>query len=309
MNIDQDEAAIRRAATLYALGADQRDKALWEQVLTQDCVIEGPGFRTEGREANLANLDYLGQLYARTQHRVHNQLHTIDGDRASGVTYGSADHIRVADGRTELVAWSLRYLDELVREGNAWRFSSRRLVLDWEEVRSVARLGEEPVASVAHDRNEDARITVAQTFYKYATGIDNQDWDLHRSIFADEVEMDFESWNQVPKHRIRADDLKANVRIFFAGLDATQHSMSNPTVTIDGDRAQCIVYMQAEHFLHDQQPSRRYVIGGYYTTQLERGADGQWRLTSVKLTVLWDAGDRSFMADAGERGAARLKAA
>ena len=308
MSRDQDEAAIRRAATMYATGADRNDKNLWAQVLTDDCIIEGPGFRAEGREVNLANLDYLHASYLRTQHRIHNQLYVIDGDHASGETYCTADHLRVSNGRTEIVSWAVRYQDELVRDGQNWRFRSRRLIVDWEEVRPVARAWDETGLAEVGTAVEDDRVSIAQTVYKYASAIDTRDWDLHRSIFADEVEMDFESWNEVPCHRIRADELKENVRIFFAGLDATQHSMSNPIVKVDGDRARCVVYMQAEHFLNDRQPSRRYVIGGYYTDDLVRvGAD--WKLTSVKLTVLWTEGDLSFMADAAERGLSRLKAA
>ena len=151
----------------------------------------------------------------------------------------------------------------------------------------------------------DERITVAQTVYNYAMGIDTRDWDLYRSIFADEVVMDFASWNDIPSHVIRADLLRENIRTYFAGLDATQHSMTNPQVTIDGDRARCVVYMQAEHFLNDQQPARRFTIGGYYTNELVRAGHG-WKLVSVKLTVLWTRGDRSFMDDAYVRGAARL---
>ncbi len=296
MNAVNDEAGIRRAATIYAIGADRRDKALWAQVLADDCVIEGPGFKTHGVEANLANLDYLGQLYVKTQHRVHNQLFTIDGDRAIGETYGTADHLREVDGRTEVVAWSLRYQDELQRNGDGWRFISRRLIIDWEEVRPIGS----NAAAV-----QDERITVAQTFYQYATGIDTRDWVIYRSIFADEVEMDFESWNGIPRHTIRADELAKNIQGYFAGLDATQHSMSNPRVTIDEDRAQCVVYMQAEHFLDDEAPSRRFVIGGYYSAELVR-AGSEWKLVLVRLTVLWTRGDRSFMDDAFERGAARL---
>ncbi|MCA8010209.1 nuclear transport factor 2 family protein [Burkholderia cenocepacia] len=297
MHTDHDEAGIRRAATIYAIGADRRDKALWAQVLSDDCVIEGPGFKTHGLEANLANLDYLGQLYTRTQHRVHNQLFTIRGDRAIGETYGTVDHLREVDGRTELVAWSLRYWDELKRDGDVWLFTSRRLILEWEEIRPV---GGSDVAV------RDERITVAETVYQYATGIDTRNWAVYRSIFADEVEMDFESWNGIPRHTIRADDLVKNIRVYFAGLDGTQHSMSNPRVTIDGDRAHCVVYMQAEHFLDDKTPSRRFAIGGYYSNDLVRDGD-EWKLTLVKLTVLWTHGDRSFMGDAFERGTARLE--
>ena len=297
MQPDHDEAAIRRAATLYAIGADRRDKTLWAQVLSNECVIEGPGFKTQGLEANLANLEYLGKLYTRTQHRVHNQLFTIDGDRAIGETYGTADHLREIDGRSEVVAWALRYQDELIRDGDAWRFTSRRLILDWEEIRPIGR-------STTAFRDE--RITIAETVYQYATGIDTRDWVLYRSIFADEVEMDFEAWNGIPCHAIRADDLAKNIATYFAGLDGTQHSMSNPRVTIDGDGAHGVMYMQAEHFLDDAIPGRRFVIGGYYSNDLVRAGD-EWKLTRVKLTPLWTCGDRSFMDNAHERGVARLE--
>ena len=306
-SIERDEAAIRHAINLYSVGADLCDKALWAQAFTEDCVLEGPGFRSKGIEATLSNLDYLHQIFPLTQHRPHSQNHVIDGDKAIGVTYATADQVSFANGHAELVAWSLRYIDELVRHDDAWRFKSRKLVVDWEEIRPLNRVRQGDDLVAVANPIEDERSKVVETVYKYATGLDNRDWELHRSIFADEVEMDFESWNQIPRHRIRADELRDNCRVFFAGLDATQHSMSNPRVTITGDRARCTVYMQAEHFLHDQEPSRRYVIGGYYTNDLVRGDDGNWRLTVVKLTLLWDAGDRTFMADAVERGLARLK--
>lgn len=135
MSIEQDEAAIRRAATLYAMGADRRDKSIWSQVLSEDIVIEGPGFRAEGLAANLSNLEYLGQLHTRTQHHVTNQLMKIEGDTASGETYCIADHLTEKDGRREILTWAIRYQDLLVRDGDAWRFKSRTLVVDWEETR------------------------------------------------------------------------------------------------------------------------------------------------------------------------------
>lgn len=151
----------------------------------------------------------------------------------------------------------------------------------------------------------DERITVAQTVYDYALGIDTRDWDRYRALFADEVTMDFESWNRVPKHVIRADALRENIRTYFAGLDATQHSMTNPQVTLDGDRARCVVYMQAEHFLNDEEPARRFTIGGYYVDDLVRDGE-KWKVIAVTLNVLWTRGDRSFMDDAHLRGMARL---
>ncbi len=34
------------------------------------------------------------------------------------------------------------------------------------------------------------RTQICETVYRYATGIDTRDWDLYRSIFSDEVEID-----------------------------------------------------------------------------------------------------------------------
>ena len=133
-----DHALLRRSAELYAAGADRRDKALWREVLAEDCLIEGPGFSIPGREANLVSIDHLTAMFRATVHRVHNQLATIDGNRASGETYCTADHLQ-ADGT--ILSWSIRYLDEWRREDDVWRFTRRHLIVDWEEVRPVILRG------------------------------------------------------------------------------------------------------------------------------------------------------------------------
>lgn len=137
-----DEAALRRTAELYAQGADRRDKALWREVLAADCVIEGPGFRAEGLEANLGSIDALGQMFRRTLHRIHQQVVTIADDRATGETHCTADHLLA--GSDAVLVWSIRYHDEWRRgDDGAWRFTHRRLIVEWEETRNVAVKGEE----------------------------------------------------------------------------------------------------------------------------------------------------------------------
>ena len=137
-----DEAALRRTAELYAQGADRRDKALWRAVLADDCVIEGPGFRAEGLEANLGSIDALGQMFRGTLHRIHQQVVTITGDRAEGETHCTADHL-LAD-RDAVLVWAIRYADQWRRgDDGQWRFTRRRLIVEWEEVRPVAVKGEQ----------------------------------------------------------------------------------------------------------------------------------------------------------------------
>ncbi|MBS0504087.1 MAG: nuclear transport factor 2 family protein [Proteobacteria bacterium] len=136
----EDEAALRATAELYAAGADRRDKALWARILTEDCVLEGPHFRVEGRDANLANIDLLERMFLKTQHRVHNQMVTVDGDTAEGETYSTADHLSEADGERRLLCGTIRYQDKWRREGGEWRFSHRRLIVDWEETRVIGHV-------------------------------------------------------------------------------------------------------------------------------------------------------------------------
>lgn len=132
-----DENAIRRAACVYAQGADRRDAALWRSVMTDDISIVIPGLTMEGVDKVLAGLDFLKQHYVATQHQVLNQLFTIEGDRAWGETYCQADHLSEGDGGRTLLTWAIRYQDELRRIDGAWRFSRRELILDWADERSI----------------------------------------------------------------------------------------------------------------------------------------------------------------------------
>lgn len=149
--------------------------------------------------------------------------------------------------------------------------------------------------TVADDRN-----AVTDTVYRYAWGIDTRDWALYRSIFADHVAIDFTSYNPGSvAAEMAADDWVANLIPLFTGLDATQHTMTNPLVDIDGDTARCRMYMQAVH-MFTEDPEPEFTIGGYYDDQLVRTTNG-WRLNSVTLTVTWRRGNPDIMRRARER--------
>lgn len=146
---------------------------------------------------------------------------------------------------------------------------------------------------------------ITRRVYEYAYGIDTRDWTLYRSIFTDEITMDFSSYNGSPAAPMTADAWVAGVKVLFTGLDATQHSMSNPLVDVDGDRARCRMYMQAEHFFLNAQGSQDFALGGYYDDRLVR-TDGGWKIEAVTLNVLWNRGNRHIMELAAQLGAERL---
>jgi hypothetical protein len=145
------------------------------------------------------------------------------------------------------------------------------------------------------------RVAILETVYKYAQGIDTRDWDLYRSIFNDEIEVDFSSYDGQTVGRLKADDWVERLKPLFSGLAATQHIMTNPIVTFDHKGATCSVYMQAEHFLDADDGGTDYAIGGYYNIRLVFQND-RWLINTVKLTIFWRKGDPKIMAIATEKG-------
>lgn len=137
--------------------------------------------------------------------------------------------------------------------------------------------------------------------YDYAFGIDSRDYALLRSVFTDQITMDFSSYNGQPEVTLLADDWVQRVAGLFDGLNATQHTMTNPLVDrVDADTAHGRMSMQAAHFLDD----RDFTIGGWYDDRVVRTAEG-WKLRAVTLTVTWRRGDEAIMAEAVERAAHR----
>jgi|TARA_B100000902_G_scaffold392861_1_gene445974 hypothetical protein len=153
----------------------------------------------------------------------------------------------------------------------------------------------------------DDKLAVAETIYLYAMGIDTKDFVLYRSIFADTVEIDFSSYegsSVTEPSQLSGDKWVRRVQPLFTGLAATQHSMTNPMVSVDGDTATCRMYMQAHHVYEPDKEGSWFTLGGYYDDTLIRSDDSPtgWMLSGVKLTVLWRKGDESIMAIAREKG-------
>ncbi len=148
-------------------------------------------------------------------------------------------------------------------------------------------------------------LEICDLRYRYATGIDTRNWALHRSIFVDDIAIDFSSYSGQPPlgAPIPADSWVDGLQNLFPGLAATQHTMTNPRLTVSGDSAQLTTYMQAEHFLDFEDPTAWFTIGGYYTDDVVRTTDG-WKFRGVTLTIFWRRGRADIMVTASERARA-----
>lgn len=125
-----------------------------------------------------------------------------------------------------------------------------------------------------------AEIREVQT--RYATGVDRRDPDLYRSCFTDEIELDMSEMGLGEAAKVRADVWVEQALSLVSVFKSTQHMITNHTITIDGDRATCVSYLQAQHY----NPEHLYTVGGYYSNELVRTREG-WKICKLKLTPLW----------------------
>ena len=129
----------------------------------------------------------------------------------------------------------------------------------------------------------------------YALGLDTRNWDLWRSVFADEVIIDTSDYEpDPPPRRLPVDAYMSFVSRLFAGFEATQHLIGTQRFAIDGDRATITAHFRAEHWATVVQGSDRYTMFGTYIDECVRTPDG-WRISSVKLHLLRQEGNREVM--------------
>ncbi len=144
------------------------------------------------------------------------------------------------------------------------------------------------------------REDISQVLYRYATAIDTRDWDLLATCFTKDLEADFRAFGgrEIVKGRdIWLEAIKSTI----AGLDATQHLTANHVHTVDGDSGTLVAYLQALHRLDTARSDPEYTVGGYYTCDMLRGEDGQWRMRRYSLSVTWHRGNRDILRQAQRR--------
>jgi len=126
------------------------------------------------------------------------------------------------------------------------------------------------------------RMEILDTATRYATGVDTRDRDLFRSCFTDEMDLDMSAMGVGEPTKISADAWAEQAISLVLGFQSTQHIITNHVITIEGDRATCTAYVQAQHY----NPQNMWTVGGYYTNTLVRTAEG-WKISKLKLTPMW----------------------
>ncbi len=134
------------------------------------------------------------------------------------------------------------------------------------------------------------RAEISDVQLRYATGLDTRDWVLFRSCFTDEIDTDFTSVFGGTPRKVKADRWADAARRSLSGLKATHHMITNHAITVNGDEALCIAYLQATHYLPNDTGDNTQTMGGYYTNHFARTPQG-WKIRACKLTLTWTAGN------------------
>lgn len=120
---------------------------------------------------------------------------------------------------------------------------------------------------------------ISDVLVRYATGIDRRDWDLFRTVFTDDCELDYGDigvWrgvDAVVDFMVTAHDMAGH----------TLHRITNVTVSVDGDTATARAYVDA--LIMSQDNTSGVDAVGFYDDELARTPAG-WRIVRRRFTTV-----------------------
>ena len=125
--------------------------------------------------------------------------------------------------------------------------------------------------------DREDRQDIADVLLRYATGIDQSDWPLFRTVFTDDCEVDYGeigTWTG-------ADAVTQFMEQAHAVAGRTMHRMSNQVITIAGDKAAARTYVDAVILVADNTSGVNAI--GFYDDEVVRTKDG-WRVARRRFT-------------------------
>lgn len=127
----------------------------------------------------------------------------------------------------------------------------------------------------------DARADVQEitdVLVRYATGIDDRDWEAFRSCFTSDCHADYGDAGSFTD----VDSLTAFMTTSHEPMGHTFHRITNVVVRVAGDRATARSYVDAVLLAPDGATGVNPV--GRYDDELVRGSDG-WRIARRTATI------------------------
>jgi hypothetical protein len=125
------------------------------------------------------------------------------------------------------------------------------------------------------------RLDIHELLARYARGVDDNDWDLYRSVFTEDAYIDYSSAGAAAGPR---DLVAAELEKCFTTIPWSQHIITNIEIQLDGDQATVLaMFWNPMQLPGLDDPS---VCGGYYHHDLVRTPDG-WKSKKLVEDNRW----------------------
>lgn len=125
-------------------------------------------------------------------------------------------------------------------------------------------------------------LLIQALLYRYARAVDTKDWELYRSVFTEDAQIDYSSAGAIVGTR---DDVVDWFAANFGVIPWSMHYITNVEILEnDGDNAT----VRAMFYNPMQLPgmTETSACGGYYHHELVRTPDG-WRSRGLREENLW----------------------
>jgi hypothetical protein len=134
-----------------------------------------------------------------------------------------------------------------------------------------------------------ARSQIEAVMLRFGRALDLGDWRAYRSCFADRFRVNFQRLTGQPEVYVDADLWTRFAEVILSPV-RRHHQYSNLTVTLEGDRAEAVIYMVARHWKAGDGGSPQYTQVGWYENTFGRIA-GDWKITRLLHTYQWIEGN------------------
>jgi hypothetical protein len=136
------------------------------------------------------------------------------------------------------------------------------------------------------------RINLIELVNRFGVAIDLRDWEKLQSLFLNPTEFDYSSIGVRSGH-LSPEEIANTACQDLSGFQATQHSITNHQISVEGDSATCVAHVRAMHFLPNDRGDSVFEMGGYYKIQLFR-IRSDWKIGRWKFIYLWSHGNNNL---------------
>ncbi|KAK4095586.1 hypothetical protein Purlil1_382 [Purpureocillium lilacinum] len=140
------------------------------------------------------------------------------------------------------------------------------------------------------------RLTISDLLISFAHAIDTKNWTAYEDLLAEDgiveipVKLPDGSYLRHVGREGTADWVAGNSeKPGLSQFAATHHMSTNHQVNIEGDSASTHSYTHCIHRLSDN-PGEVWEVGGWYTCDLRRVGDRDWKFAKVHFDIVWEHG-------------------